>query len=75
MPCLNRPALRKVWYSMGMAPNRLMWCTSYSERFRETCGLQCSCICDVCERPICDEHTNEVADKRLCPACAKRLES
>jgi hypothetical protein len=57
---------------MVLIPNRLMWCTSYSDRFRETCGLTCNWTCDYCQQPICDEHKHvDEAGRRICPNCLR----
>lgn len=57
---------------MAHIPMRLMWCTSYSDKFRGTCELICNWVCDCCQQPICDEH-GQVDEKgqRICPNCMK----
>lgn len=57
---------------MGLIHNRLMWCTSYSDRFGETCGLICSWVCDCCQQPVCDEHRQvDETGRRICSNCLK----
>jgi hypothetical protein len=57
---------------MALFANRLMWCTSYSDRFNETCGLICQVACDYCQQPICDEHKYvDEAGRCVCPNCLR----